>query len=229
MWRFCCCNKFLNKVQSNLIESYQIEYVETSETWWWVASGTVRPLKLLETLALFLRRLLLLWCLPGAFVGPGGTAQSSGRSGSQQSGSGGGARPPTYRHNHCITHQCFPPLFPSSALHPCLPPPSPPSLPSSQAKLEGWFPSLLPYRHLAAEFVVAKLLRLWFDDQRVGIVSVSLLLGSGAPPDCSSTLPAETGKEQKEVNQRKLPISALPRLKSVYSRVRWQTCEYAAK
>lgn len=100
-----------------------------------------------------------------------------------------------------------------------LPPCSSPS--SSQYEFEDLFPSppLLPSFTLRALFVVAKLLWLLFDDQHVGIVFVFLLLSSVAPLDCSPTLcpSCRTGKEQREVNQRKLPICTLLTLRSVYS------------
>lgn len=94
------------------------------------------------------------------------------------------------------------------------------SPPSSQYEFEDLFPSppLLPSCCVRATFVVAKLLwLLLFDDLHVRIVF--LLLSSVALLDCSSTLcpSRRTGKEQGEVNQRKLPICSLVRLRSVYS------------
>ncbi len=81
----------------------------------------------------------LLCCFLGVFAGPGGTAQSSACFVSQQSGSSG-AGAPTFRHNYCITQQCFPPLIPSST------PPSLPPLPSPliSAFLWLWGWGLIP-------------------------------------------------------------------------------------
>lgn len=126
---------------------------ETIKTWWGVTSNTIR---LKATSGRNSRRncqevaqATLFLCPPlpqcpsGVFVGPGGTAQSSGRSVSQQSGSSG-ARAATFRHNYCITQQCFPPLFPSSALpaHLRLPP---------NMNLRIYSRLLRFYRHLLSE------------------------------------------------------------------------------
>lgn len=128
-----------------------------------------------------LNTLLLLWCLLGVFVGPGGAAQSSACSVSHQSGSSGAGQRPldttTVSLNNVLLHWSLPPT-----LHLCLflPPPRS-SLPSSDSKDEDWFlsPPPLPSSTLRELFVVAKWLwckHVAFDNQTDVIVFVCLLL-----------------------------------------------------
>lgn len=103
-----------------------------------------------------------------------------------------------FRHNYWITQQWFPPLFPSSTLHLCLRSSPAQLIPPLYVFLIGPFFKTLIYRNC-----------LLLSDCCDACGSVQSNCDLGAPPpelDCSL---GRTGKEQREVNQGRLPTRCL--------------------
>lgn len=111
-----------------------------------------------------------------------------------------GARPPTFRHNYCITQQCFPLLFPSSA-----PPSTPPSpLISAFLQILNWSPS--PALLTRKQLVVAKkkilLIVIWWSTYCY-CVRVRLHLSSVPIVLPLFVRPAEAGKRAERSESKK--------------------------